>query len=151
MTDGTDPPAFGGANQPAESPHRLINPEKLLPPQGFSHAVVPAAGRTIYLGGQAGHRPDGSIDEGIVAQFDQAAANVVEALRAAGGSPEHLVSVQIFVTDAAEYRSALREIGEAWRRRLGRHFPAVSLFEIRGLFDARARVELVCVAVVPEG
>jgi len=133
-----------------ETPHRLVNPSTLVPPQGFSHAVVPAAGRTVYVGGQAGHRPDGSIDDGLVAQFDQAAANVVEALRAAGGRPEHLVSVQVFVTDAAEYRFALREIGEAWRRHLGRHFPAVSLFEIRGLFDARAHVELVCVAVVPE-
>jgi len=133
-----------------EPPHRLVNPETLLPPQGFAHAVVPAPGRTVYLGGQAGHRPDGSIDDGLVAQFDQAAANVVVALRAAGGRPEHLVSIQIFVTDAAEYRFALGEIGEAWRRHLGRHFPAVSLFEIRGLFDPRARVELVCVAVVPD-
>jgi enamine deaminase RidA (YjgF/YER057c/UK114 family) len=133
------------------SPHRLVNPSSLLAPQGFSHAVVPAAGGTVYMGGQTGHRADGTIDDGLVAQFDQATANVVEALLAAGGRPEHLVSVQIFVTDAAEYRSALREIGEAWRRHLGRHFPAVSLLEIRGLFDARARVELVCVAVVPEG
>jgi enamine deaminase RidA (YjgF/YER057c/UK114 family) len=134
-----------------ETPHRLVNPSTLIPSHGFSHSVVPADGLTVYLGGQAGHRPDGSIDDGLVAQFDQAAANVVEALRAAGGRPEHLVSVQVFVTDAAEYRFALREIGEAWRRHLGRHFPAVSLFEIRGLFDARARVELVCIAVVPEG
>ena len=113
--------------------------------------MVPAAGRTVYLGGQAGHRADGSLGDGLMAQFDQAAANVVEALRAAGGSPEHLVSVQIFVTDAEEYRSALGEIGRAWSRHLGRHYPAVSLFEVRGLFDPRARLELVCIAVVPEG
>jgi enamine deaminase RidA (YjgF/YER057c/UK114 family) len=139
-----------GPDQPAAGPHRLVNPETLPPPLGFAHALVSAAGQTVYLGGQTGHRPDGSIDDALVAQFDRAAANVVVALRAAGGRPEHLVSVQIFVTDAEEYRSALREIGGAWRRHLGHHYPAVSLLEVRGLFDPRARVELVCVAVVPD-
>jgi len=139
------------SSTPTPTPHGLVNPEALLAPQGFSHAVVPAPGRTVYLGGQTGHRADGSIDEGLVAQFDQAASNVVEALRAAGGQPEHLVSVQIFVTDGAEYRSSLAEIGEAWRRHLSRHYPAVSLFEIAGLFDPRSLVELVGIAVVPEG
>ena len=148
--EGADRPAET-PHLPAETPHWLVNPETLLPPQGFAHAVVPAAGRTVYLGGQAGHRLDGSIDDGLVAQFDQAASNVVEALRGAGGSPGHLVSVQIFVTDAAAYRDALGEIGGAWRRHFGRHYPAVSLFEVRALFDPRARVELVCIAVVQEG
>jgi enamine deaminase RidA (YjgF/YER057c/UK114 family) len=105
----------------------------------------------VYLGGQTGHRADGSLaGEGLVEQLDQALANVVEALRAAGGSPGHLVSVQIFVTSAGSYRSSLREVGAAWRRHLGRHFPAVSMFEIAALFDPAAVVELVCVAVVPE-
>jgi enamine deaminase RidA (YjgF/YER057c/UK114 family) len=131
-------------------PHRLINPGSLPPPKGFAHAVVPAAGRTVYLGGQAGHRADGSLEEGMLAQFDRAASNVVEALGAAGGRPEHLVSVQVFVSDAARYRDALHDIGESWRRHFGPHYPAVSLFEVRGLFDQRALVELVCIAVVPE-
>jgi enamine deaminase RidA (YjgF/YER057c/UK114 family) len=74
---------------------------------------------------------------------------VVAALAGAGGRPEHLVSLMIYVTDAGEYRSSLRELGTAWQRHLGRHYPAVALFEIAGLFDPRARVELVAVAVVP--
>ena len=112
--------------------------------------MAPAEGRTVYLGGQAGHRSDGSlVGPGLLEQLDQALANVVEALRAAGGRPEHLVGVQIFVTDAAEYRARLREAGEAWRHHLGPHYPAVSLFEVTALFDADAKVELLCVAVVP--
>lgn len=132
-------------------PHRLLNPDTLPPPAGFSHAVVPLEGRTVYLAGQAGHRRDGSIGDGLVEQFDQACANVATALAAAGGGPEHLVSLQIFVTDLRAYRSALNEIGDAYRRRFGKHYPAVSLFGVTGLFDPAAEVELVGVAVVPGG
>jgi enamine deaminase RidA (YjgF/YER057c/UK114 family) len=133
------------------TPHELINPESLPPPRGFSHGVRPAPGRTIYLGGQAGHRPDGTLaGPGLVEQLDQALANVVEALRAAGGRPEHLVSIQILVTDAAAYRSRLREVGEVWRRHLGRHYPAVTMFEVAALFDPDAVLELGSVAVVPD-
>ena len=135
--------------EPGDTPHRLVNPPSLLPPSGFSHAVVPAEGRTVYLGGQAGHRADGTLAPDLVEQFDRALESVVEALRAAGGMPEHLVSLQIYVTDAAAYRSSLGPIGEAWRRHLGRHYPAVSLFEVTGLFDQAALVEVVAVAVIP--
>ncbi|HET8672639.1 MAG TPA: RidA family protein [Thermoleophilaceae bacterium] len=134
------------------SPHELVNPSSLAEPAGFSHAVVPAAGRTVYLGGQAGHDSEGRVvAPGIVEQVDQAAANVVEALAAAGGLPEHIVSVQIFVTDVAEYRGAARKLGEVWRARFGRHYPALALFGVTSLFDPEAKVELVAVAVVPDG
>ena len=86
----------------------------------------------------------------IVEQFDHAAANVVAALEAAGARPEDLVSLQIFVTDAEEYRSSLEPIGEAWRGHFGRHYPAMALFEVAGLFDADAKVELLGIAVIPE-
>ena len=134
----------------SEGPHELINPPGLVAPSGFSHAVVAADGRTVYLAGQTGHRADGTLArETLVEQFDQALANVVGALAAAGGRPEHLVRVHIYVTDAADYRGHLRAIGEAWRRHLGTHYPAVALFEVSGLFDPDARVELVATAVVP--
>jgi len=132
-------------------PHRIVNPAALAPPSGFAHAVVAAPGRTVYLGGQAAQAPDGSIaGRGVVEQFEVAAGNLVTALAAAGGRPEHLVSVQIFVTSAAAWRAALGELGAAWRRHLGRHYPAVSLFEVAGLFDPAAEVELVATAVVPD-
>ena len=132
------------------TPHELINPDTLAPPVGFSHAVVAAPGRTIYLGGQAGHDAEGKLVKGkIVPQFAQAAANVVAALEAAGAKPEHLVSMQIYVTNAAAYRGDLKELGEVYRRHFGNHYPAIALFEVQQLFDPAALVELVCIAVVP--
>ena len=132
------------------SPHRAFNPPTLAPAVGFSHAVSSAPGRLVFLGGQTGHRADLTIDDGLVAQFDQACANVVAALEAAGARPEHLVSMQIFVTDAGTYRASLPALGEAYRRSLGRHFPAMALFEVAGLFDTEAVVELMGIAVVPD-
>lgn len=133
------------------SPHEIINPPQLLPPVGFSHAVVSGPGRTVHLGGQTGHRHDGSLPGGLVAQFDQAAANVVTALRAAGARPEHLVSIQVLVTSAEAYHAELHALGAAYRRHMGRHYPAMALFEVSRLFEADAMVELVAVAVVPDG
>jgi enamine deaminase RidA (YjgF/YER057c/UK114 family) len=143
-------PAPDESDANAATPHQLVNPTTLAPPLGFSHAVVPAPGRTVFLGGQTGHRADGALaGPSLVEQFDQALANLVEALRAAGGEPGHLVQVHIYVTDVAEYRERLRALGEAWRRHLGRHYPAAALFEVAGLFDPDARVEVVGTAVVP--
>jgi enamine deaminase RidA (YjgF/YER057c/UK114 family) len=133
------------------TPHRIVNPPELPAPAGFSHAVAAAPGTTVHLGGQAGHDAEGRIvDGGLVAQFDRAAANVVTALAAAGGRPEDLVSMQIYVTDAAVYRAVAKEIGVAYRSHFGRHYPAAALFEVPALFDPAALVELVCTAVIPD-
>jgi enamine deaminase RidA (YjgF/YER057c/UK114 family) len=133
-----------------DTPHRLVNPDTLPPPRGYSHAVVAATGTVVALAGQTGHRTDGTIDDDLVGQFDQAAGNVAEALRAAGGRAEHLVQLLIFVTDVAGYRESREQIGEAYRRHLGRHFPAMALLGVSELVDPRAQVELVGLAVVPE-
>jgi enamine deaminase RidA (YjgF/YER057c/UK114 family) len=134
-----------------ETPHRIVKPEGLPEPRGFAHAVAAASGTTVHLGGQTGHRADGTLaGDDLVTQFDRACANVVTALRAAGAGPEHLVSLLIFATSLGEYRSRLAELGEAYRRHLGRHYPAVALLGTTELFDPGAKVELVGVAVVPE-
>jgi enamine deaminase RidA (YjgF/YER057c/UK114 family) len=131
--------------------HELVNPEGLPPPRGFSHAVIAAPGRTVYLGGHTAHRADGTLEGATTAeQFDRAAANLLTALEGTGAEPEDLVSVQIFVTDADEYRASLGRIGEIWRERLGRRYPAMALFEVAGLFDPAAKVELVGIAVIAE-
>jgi enamine deaminase RidA (YjgF/YER057c/UK114 family) len=85
----------------------------------------------------------------MLEQFERTVENVAEALRAAGAEPAHLVSVEIFVTDVEEYKSAAEEIGVVYRRHLGRHYPAMALFEVSRMFDENARVELVCTAVIP--
>ncbi len=130
-------------------PHRIVNPDGLLPPVGFSHAVVAAPGRLVHLGGQTGHHADGSLPVGLVAQFEQATRNLVVALDAVGATPEHLTALQIYVTDMAGYRESLRDLGAAYRRHLGRHYPAVALLGAAGLFDPDALVELVATAVIP--
>jgi enamine deaminase RidA (YjgF/YER057c/UK114 family) len=134
--------------RPLASPHEIRNPRDLPPPSGFSHAVIAQAGRTVYLAGQTAQRPDGTIAGGTMAeQFDLAATNVVLALEAAGAHPQDLVSMQIFVTHIDEYLRASKEVGEAYRRHFGRHYPAMALLEVRRLFDPAAKVELMCIAV----
>ena len=134
--------------RPIASPHEIRNPETLPPAQGFSHAVIAQAGRTVYLAGQTAQQTDGAVVGATLAeQFDVAAGNVVKALEAAGAHPQDLVSMQIFVTDATEYQRRSKEIGEAYRRHFGRHFPAMALLEVRRLFDPAAKVELMCIAV----
>lgn len=141
-----DPP-----RTPDEPPvHRVVTADGLAPPSGFAHAVVPAAGTTVYLGGQTAQGADGEIvGDTLVEQFDVAAGNVVEALAAAGGRPEHLVSLLIYVTDVGQYRASLGELGPVYRTHFGRHYPAIALLGVAELFDPAAQVELVGTAVVP--
>jgi enamine deaminase RidA (YjgF/YER057c/UK114 family) len=125
----------------------LINSPELAAPVGFSHAVL--AGDTVYLGGQTAQAPDGSIvGETVVEQFDVAAGNLMTALRAAGGEPDDLVSLQMFVTAVAEYRESLLGLGRVWRRHFGRRYPAMGLFGVTELFDPEAKVELMGIAVL---
>ncbi|HXN02631.1 MAG TPA: RidA family protein [Candidatus Dormibacteraeota bacterium] len=134
--------------RPIASPHEIRNPDSLPPPQGFSHAVIAKAGRTVYLAGQTAQQTDGTVVGVTLAeQFDVAASNVVKALEAAGAHPQDLVSMQIFVTDVAEYQRTSKQIGEAYRRHFGRHYPAIALLEVGRLFDPKAKVELMAIAV----
>jgi enamine deaminase RidA (YjgF/YER057c/UK114 family) len=124
-----------------------INPPSLARPVGFSHAV--RAGETVYLAGQTALGPDGKISGvTIVEQFEVAASNLIAALEGAGGVAGDLVTLQVFVTDVSEYKGSLRELGGVWRRRFGRHYPAMGLFGVTELFDAEAKVELMGVAVL---
>lgn len=128
----------------------LINPPELPGPVGFSHAAIAGPGRLVFVAGQIGEGPDGAVPDGIAEQMDRTCANVVTALRAAGGEPEHTVWMQIFTTDVRAYREATGEIGEAYRRHFGKHYPAMALVEVSGLFEPAALVEVTAVAVVPE-
>ena len=129
--------------------HEIITAPDLPTPVGYAHAVVAAAGRTVHLGGQTAQAMDGAIfGNTIVEQFDLAARNLVAALHAAGGQPDDLVSLQIYVTDLAAYRASLAELGSVWRTHFGRRYPAMAVLGITELFDPAALVELVGVAVI---
>ena len=131
--------------------NEIVTAPELAPPVGYAHAVVGVpGGRTVHLGGQTALGTDGAIHgETLAEQFDVAAGNVLAALRAAGGAPEHLVQMLVFVTDVAEYKAARGEIGEVWKRRFGRRYPAMALLGVTALHDDEARVELVATAVIP--
>jgi len=132
------------------SPHDIVNPADLANPVGFAHAVVAAHGRTVHLGGQTAQDRSGAIvGDTIAEQFDVAAGNVVAALTAAGGRPEHLVSLMIYVTDMPGYRAALRELAPVYQRHFGQHYPAIALLGVAELFDPAAKLELVGTAVLP--
>ena len=117
-----------------------IDPPELARPSGFAHAVV-AEGRTVFLGGQTGMDADGRIvDGGVVAQFEQALGNLLTALRAAGGGPEHLAQLTISIVDMDDYRAHAREIGRVWRRLAGSQYPATAGIGVARLWDADALV-----------
>ncbi len=132
------------------TPHELINPDTLAPAIGFAHVVRAGPGSTIWLGGQTALSKDNEIiGTTFVEQFDVALGNVRLALEAAGAKPEHLVQMQLFVTDAEAYRASRHELGASYRKHLGRHYPAMALFEVQGLFDPKALIEIMGIAVVP--
>jgi enamine deaminase RidA (YjgF/YER057c/UK114 family) len=130
--------------------NEIVTAPELAPPVGYAHAVVGAPrGRPGHHRGQTALGADGEIQGAtFVEQFDVAAGNVVAALRAAGGEPDDLVQVLLFVTDVAEYKAALRELGPVWKRHFGRRYPAIALLGVSALFDEAAKVELVATAVI---
>jgi len=133
-----------------EPPHRRIDPPELAKPVGYAHGVLAAPGRTLYLAGQVGWDKASKFPspDGLVPQVDQALANLVAVLTAAGAAPEHLVSMRIYVRSADAWQQHAKAIGEVWRRRLGRWFPAMTLVEVARLYDAGALVEIEGIAVV---
>jgi enamine deaminase RidA (YjgF/YER057c/UK114 family) len=127
---------------------RAINPEGWARPVGYSHGML-ATGRVLAVAGQVGADREGRLAEGLVAQFDQALGNVAEVVGAGGGKIDDVVSMTIYVLDRAAYLAARPALGEVWRRRAGRHYPAIALVEVRGLVAEGALVELQALAVLP--
>jgi enamine deaminase RidA (YjgF/YER057c/UK114 family) len=117
-------------------------------PRGYANGRT-GAGRAVYVGGQIGWDAAGAFPAGgLVAQFAQALDNVLAVVRAAGGEPGDIATMTVFVTDVAAYRAATRELGAAWRARLGKHFPAMALVEVAALVEPAAVVEIQAVAHV---
>ena len=127
-----------------------VNPPGLAAPSGFSHAVVAEGSRVVFLAGQTGMDATGAIVAGgLVAQFEQALANLLESLKAAGGTPDRLASLTVYIVDMDGYRARAREIGAVWRRLVGRDYPAMAGIGVARLWDAEAVVELQGAAVLP--
>lgn len=126
----------------------FVHPEGFAPPKGYSNGVI-ARGPTLFVAGQVGWNAQGQFEsDDLAEQFAQALDNVIAVVRAAGGGPESIAKMTVYVTDLDAYRSSLRPIGQAWRARLGKHFPAMALVGVAGLVEPRARIEIEAVAVL---
>jgi enamine deaminase RidA (YjgF/YER057c/UK114 family) len=129
---------------------RFINPESLGSPRGYSNGVLAeGGGRLLFIAGQIGwDERQKIVGRDFVEQFDRALMNVITVLTEAGGRAEDLARLLIYVTDKDEYRSRTREIGERYRARMGQHFPAMALLEVKGLLEDDALVEIEAIAVL---
>jgi enamine deaminase RidA (YjgF/YER057c/UK114 family) len=128
---------------------QLLHPKHWTAAKGFSNGVA-AEGRQVFVAGQVGWnaRQEFASDD-FVAQVEQALRNIVEVLAEADAGPEHLVRLTWYVTDKRDYLSRLREVGQAYRRVIGRHYPAMALVQVVALVEDRAKVEIEATAVVP--
>lgn len=126
------------------SERKIINPPELAQPRGFSHGIVVEGGRLLMLAGQDASDAEGRIvaPGDIVAQYGQIVRNLKAVVEAAGGDLRDIVKLNIYVTDRDAYRAQLKPLGEIHRACFGRHYPAIALFEVKGLFNPDAMIEM---------
>ena len=128
----------------------FINPESLGAPRGYSNGVLAeAGGRLLFIAGQvAWDQRQQIVSDDLVEQFDRALANVIAVVTEAGGTSDRIARLVLYVTDKNEYRDRMKEIGERYRARMGKHFPAMVLVEVAGLLENRAQIEIEGTAII---
>ncbi len=129
--------------------NRVLLPEGWPRPKGYSNGIE-ASGRLVFVAGQIGWDQTGAFPDGFAAQFRQTLDNTLAVLAEAGAGPEHIVRMTWYVVDKAEYLAALRDVGAVWRERIGPHYPAMAVVEVKGLIEDAARIEIETTAVVPD-
>ena len=129
---------------------RIINPSTLSRPSGFSHGILVEGGRILFLAGQTGSDATGRIADpnDLVRQFDLAIANLGAVVADAGGVLGDVVKLNVFVRSRDDYVAKLKPLGEVFREHFGGHYPAMALFEVSGLFQKEALVEIEGIAVI---
>lgn len=129
--------------------HKIIQPEGWAPAKGYANGVLTEDG-TLYIGGQIGWTAAQTFEShDFIGQMEQALRNIVAVVEAAGGQIEHITRLTWFVIDKAEYLARQREVGEVYRRVLGRHFPAMSMLVVAGLVEDDALLEIEATAQIP--
>jgi enamine deaminase RidA (YjgF/YER057c/UK114 family) len=127
----------------------FLHPNNWIASKGYTNGIA-AEGRQIFIAGQVGWNACAKFESAdFVAQVEQALSNVMQILTKAGGKPSHLVRLNWYLTDKAEYIARQKEVGEAYRRVFGRHFPAMTLLIVAGLLEEGAKVEIEATAVIP--
>lgn len=129
----------------------VINPEALGRPSGWNNGLLaPPGARLLFVAGQAAAERSGEVPAaGFAQQWDRALGRVVEVVRAAGGGPQDIGRLTVYVTDRAAYLASRKALGEIHRRHMGKHYPAMALVEVKALVDANAVVEMEATAVLP--
>jgi enamine deaminase RidA (YjgF/YER057c/UK114 family) len=128
----------------------VVNPESLGAPKGWNNGLLaPRDGRVLFVAGQAGWEGDaaGSPPD-FAGQFARALDKVITVIEQAGGQATDLARLTVYVTDLGAWRNSRAQLGELWRARLGRHYPAMALVEVKGLVDRGAVVEMEATAVI---
>jgi enamine deaminase RidA (YjgF/YER057c/UK114 family) len=127
-----------------------IEPEGCVKPRANTTGMR-APGEVVAIAGQIAWDEKARLvgDGDFVKQFEQALANVVAIVRAAGGTPEDIVTLTIYVLDRADYVARLSEVGAAYRRVMGKHYPTMALLVVAGLLEVGAKVEIQGLAVLP--
>lgn len=127
----------------------VLQPDGWAPAKGYANGMA-AEGRQIFVAGQIGWNEKCEfVGDDFVAQVEQALKNVVAVLRQGGGEPHHIVRLTWYLTDKREYLARPKELGEAYRRVMGRHFPTMSAIVVVALVEDRAKVEIEATAVIP--
>jgi enamine deaminase RidA (YjgF/YER057c/UK114 family) len=133
----------------SNSSFEFLQPKDWAKPQGYANGIA-AAGRVVFIAGQIGWDAQARlVSDDLVAQIEQALKNIVAVLAEAGGGPQHITRLTWYVTDKRAYAARRREIGEVYRRVIGRHFPAMTLVMVAGLLEEGAQVEIEAMGVVP--
>jgi enamine deaminase RidA (YjgF/YER057c/UK114 family) len=129
---------------------RVLQPPGWAKPVGYANGIAVDAGRIVFIAGQIGWNAQQVFEKtDLASQFDQALANVLEVLAQAGGGPEHVCRITAYCRDRDAYIEARPALAGIWRRRMGRHFPAMSMIFVADLLDHPAVIELEATAVVP--
>lgn len=128
---------------------KFINPESLGKPKGYANGVLADGGKLLFIAGQiAWNEKQEFVSSDFVEQFDQSLKNVIAVVEAANGSAENIVRLVVYVTNKAEYKARTKEIGERWKKRMGKHFPTMALVEVKSLLEDDAKVEIEGIAVI---
>lgn len=134
--------------QKGNSP-RIVQPKGWRRPSGYANGMA-ASGETVFVAGQVGWNAEQAFEsDDFVAQVRQALRNVLAVVDAAGGGAENIVRLVWYVVDKHEYRARLAEVGEAYRSVMGRHFPTMTLVEVKSLLEDAAKIEIEATAVLP--
>ncbi|WP_150524591.1 RidA family protein [Roseibium sediminis] len=128
--------------------HKVIQPEGWAPAKGYANGMLTPDG-TLYIGGQIGWTAEQKFEShDFIGQMEQALANIVAIVEAAGGKPSDVVRLTWFVTDKKTYVSHQRDVGKAYQKYFGKHFPAMSMLVVSELVEDEALVEIEATAVI---